>query len=183
MIHKWEVLQRQPAMDFGLFRIWEKQALSPRTGRTNKVLSIEFPDWVLIVAVTRKKEIVMIRQYRHGTEEICLELPGGLVDARDHSPAKAAQRELLEETGFKGGRVLKLGECFPQPAILSNQCFFYLATDVEKISESALDAGEDIEIVMVPSEQALEMIASGAITNGMVQLAIAFYHNYKRREE
>ncbi len=176
MIKKWNVLARQPAQDFGLFKVWKKQARSPRTGLVNEVFSLEFPSWVLVVPVTPEKEIVMVRQYRHGNEKICLELPGGLVDAQEHSPEAAAQRELIEETGFKAGRLLKLGECFPQPAILSNRCFFYLATDVEKVNEPALDAGEDIEIVMVPSEHVFERVENGDITNGMVQLAIAFYH-------
>ncbi len=175
MIKKWKVLDRQPTMDFNLFKVWKKQARSPRTGLVNEVLSLQFPAWVIVVPVTLKKEIVMVRQYRHGNEEICLELPGGLVDAEDSSPETAGQRELLEETGFKAGRMVKLGECFPQPAILSNQCFFYLATEVEKVGEPALEAGEDIEVVKVPSEHVFERIENGDITNGMVQLAIAFY--------
>ncbi len=175
MIQKWKVLDRQPALDFGLFKVWKKKVLSPRTGLVNQVLSIDFPAWVLVVAVTPEKEIVMVRQYRHGNEAICLELPGGLVDAEDISPEKAAIRELLEETGFKAGRMVKLGSCFPQPAILSNQCFFYLATEVKKVGEPVLDAGEDMEVVMVPSEHVFERIENSDITNGMVQLAIAFY--------
>jgi ADP-ribose pyrophosphatase len=180
MIAEWNVLGRQPALDFGLFKVWRKQARSPRTGLVSEVLSLDFPDWVLVVPVTPAKEIVMVRQYRHGNEEICLELPGGLVDTHDHTPAAAAQRELIEETGFKSERILKLGECFPQPAILSNRCFFYLATDVEKIRAPVLDAAEDIEIVRVPSEHVFEKIETGEITNGMVQLAISHYRTQKR---
>jgi 8-oxo-dGTP pyrophosphatase MutT (NUDIX family) len=175
MVDKWEVLQRQPALDYGLFKIWKKKARSPRTGGVNDVLSIEFPDWVMVVALTPEREIVMVRQYRHGNEEICLELPGGLVDAGDSSPMEAARRELLEETGFKAGQMVKLGECYPQPAILSNRCFFYLAVDVEKVGESALDAGEDIDLVMVPKEEVLTMLTNGEITNGTVQLALFHY--------
>ena len=65
MIKKWNVLARQPAQDFGLFKVWKKQACSSRTGLVNEVLSLEFPAWVLVVPVTPKKEIVMVRQYRH----------------------------------------------------------------------------------------------------------------------
>ena len=176
MIKKWDVQARQPDLDYGLFKVWKNQARSPRTGLVNEVLSLEFPDWVLVVPVTPDKEIVMVRQYRHGNEEICLELPGGLVDARDRSPEEAARRELIEETGFRADQLIKLGECFPQPAILSNRCYFYLAIDVEIIGEPDLDAGEDIEIVMVPPEHVLERLENGSITNGMVQLAISFYH-------
>ena len=100
MLSKWEVLDRQPALDLGLFKVWKKQARSPRTGDINEVLSLEFPAWVLVMPVTPTGEVVMIRQYRHGNEDICLELPGGLVDATDRSPEAAIRRELLEETGY-----------------------------------------------------------------------------------
>lgn len=113
MISKWKVLERQAALDFGLFKVWKNQARSPRTGLVNEVLSLEFPAWVLVVPVTPENEIVMIRQYRHGNEAVCLELPGGLVDPADDSPEAAVRRELLEETGFSASRVEKLGECFP----------------------------------------------------------------------
>jgi 8-oxo-dGTP pyrophosphatase MutT (NUDIX family) len=175
MVKKWDIIDRHAALDYGLFKIWKKQARSPRTGDINEVLSIEFPHWVMTAALTPEGEIVMVRQYRHGSEEICLELPGGLVDAEDVSPEEAARRELLEETGYLAEEMIKLGECHPQPAILSNQCYFYLAENVEKVGQSNLDAGEDIDIVLVPSHEAAAMLERGEITNGMVQLALLHF--------
>jgi 8-oxo-dGTP pyrophosphatase MutT (NUDIX family) len=62
----------------------------------------------------------MIKQYRHGSKEVTLEIPGGLVDEND--PREAAQRELLEETGYAGDRVELLGFVNPNPAIFNNRC-------------------------------------------------------------
>ena len=67
----------------------------------------------------------MVNQYRHGIEQVGLELPGGLVDPQDASPEVAARRELLEETGYQAAGLIKIGECYPQPAVLSNRCFFF----------------------------------------------------------
>jgi len=119
----------------------QKKVRSPRTGEIREVQALQFPDWVLILALTPQEEVVMVRQYRHGTEQVCLELPGGLVDPDDDSPELSARRELLEETGYQADEITLLGECFPQPAILSNKCFFYLAENAAQIQSQDLDAG------------------------------------------
>ena len=129
MIIEWAVLKRQQVADYKLFSLHKKQVRSPRTGEIRQMLALQFPDWVLTLALTSQQEVIMVRQYRHGTEQVCLELPGGLVDPDDASPESSAQRELLEETGFSASNIRLIGECYPQPAILNNRCFFYLAED------------------------------------------------------
>ena len=121
----------------------------------------------------------MVRQYRHGTEQICLELPGGLVDPDDDSPEASAGRELLEETGFKAGEITCIGKCFPQPAVLSNRCHFYLAESVESVQAQDLDPGEDIEIVNIPLKSISSKITSKEINHGMVLLAFFFYEMHR----
>jgi 8-oxo-dGTP pyrophosphatase MutT (NUDIX family) len=129
---------------------------------------------VLTLALTPQQEVVMVRQYRHGTEQICLELPGGLVDPHDTSPESSAQRELLEETGFCALNIRLIGECYPQPAILSNRCFFYLAEDAVRTQQQALDAGEDIEILTLPLKDIRAKIQNKEIDHGMVLQAFFF---------
>jgi 8-oxo-dGTP pyrophosphatase MutT (NUDIX family) len=175
MIRDWEVLNREVVNDFGIVKINKKQARSPRTGDVSDILAIDFPDWVLVLAITPEAEVVMVRQYRHGIEQICLELPGGLVDADDSAPQVAARRELLEETGYQSSELIQLGECFPQPAVLSNRCFFFFAEGAEKIQEPEMDAGEDIEILMVPMREVPSKIKKKEINHGMVLLA---FHTY-----
>lgn len=175
MVDDWTILKREPVQDFGIFQVHSKHVRSPRTGNVRKVQAIQTPDWVLVLALTPDEEVMMVRQYRHGIEQICLELPGGLVDSEDPSPAVAAQRELLEETGYQSPELILIGECFPQPAVLSNGCFFFLAKDAEKIRESNLDDGEDIEIIKVPLKSILHLIETGEINHGMVLLAFSFF--------
>ncbi|RLC04338.1 MAG: NUDIX hydrolase, partial [Deltaproteobacteria bacterium] len=86
MIQHWEVLNRKTVRDFKIMQIEEKKVRSPRTGNAADVLAIHFPAWVVVLAITAAKEVVMVRQYRHGTEKIHLELPGGLIDPGDPSP-------------------------------------------------------------------------------------------------
>ena len=174
MIKEWSILKREPVADYGIFALHRKKVRSPRTGRTGDVLSLEFSDWVLVVALTPQQEVVMVRQYRHGTEQICLELPGGLVDPDDASPELSAQRELLEETGFKVSAIRLIGECYPQPAILSNRCYFYLAENAVEVQKQNLDEGEDIEIITIPLKDIRAKIQSKEISHGMVLQAFFF---------
>lgn len=174
MIQDWAVLKRQQVEDFKLFQVQKKQVRSPRTGEIRDVQAIHLVDWVLILALTDDEKVIMVRQYRHGIERICLELPGGLVDPADDSPATSAQRELLEETGYQADQIMLIGECYPQPAILSNKCFFYLAQNAAEAKAQQLDSGEDIEIVKIPLEQIPDRIANKEIDHGMVLLAFSF---------
>ena len=175
MIRDWPVISREQVGDFRLFSLTKKTVRSPRTGEIREVQTLQFSDWVLILALTPQEEVVMVRQYRHGTEQICLELPGGLVDAGDDFPALSAQRELLEETGYQADEIVLIGECFPQPAILSNKCFFYLAKDVAEVQPQDLDSGEDIEISKVPLEEIPAKIENREIDHAMVLLAFFFF--------
>jgi ADP-ribose pyrophosphatase len=93
MIRDWPVISREQVGDFRIFSLHKKRVHSPRTGEISEVQALRFPDWVLILALTPQEEVVMVRQYRHGTEQVCLELPGGLVDPGDHSLELSAKRD------------------------------------------------------------------------------------------
>jgi ADP-ribose pyrophosphatase len=175
MIRDWPIIRREQIGDFRLFSLTQKKVRSPRTGEIREVQTLHFSDWVLVLALTPQEEVVMVRQYRHGTERVCLELPGGLVDAADDSPELSARRELLEETGYQADEITLLGECYPQPAILTNKCLFYLAPNAVRVQTQRLDAGEDIEILEIPLEEIPLKIKSAEINHGMVLLGFFFF--------
>ena len=175
MIQEWMVLKRRITVNYPLFQIEEKNVKSPRTGAVVNVQAIHFPDWVVVLPITGDQTVIMIHQYRHGNEKICLELPGGLVDRDDDSPKTTAQRELLEETGFRSKQIVKIGETYPQPAVLSNRCSFYLANDVEQVGEMSLETGEDISLVHIPINAIPSKIKQREIDNAMTILAFSYY--------
>ena len=175
MIRDWPIISREQVGDFGLFSLTQKKVRSPRTGEIRAVQALQFADWVLILRLTPQEEVVMVGQYRHGTEQVCLELPGGLVAPNDASPELSAGRELLEETGYRASKIKHIGGCFPQPAILSNKCYFYLAKDVESLQKQDLDPGEDIEILSIPLSEIPDKIETREIDHGMVLLAFFFF--------
>jgi len=180
ILHNWEILQRVTVYKGRVFDVEAKKARSPRTGKILNVHAIRCADWVMVLPLTQENEVVMVRQYRHGMESIFLELPGGIVDAKDPSPETAARRELLEETGYDAATFIEMGETFPQPAILDNKGIFYLARGVRRVRTEKWDAGEDMEIVRVPLSAIEDLIEKKEIRHGMVLLAFFFFQRIQR---
>jgi ADP-ribose pyrophosphatase len=179
MIKDWELIDSKVDRDYKVFRVKVETSLSPRTNKAGKFYVIDTNDWVNIIPLTEEGEVVMIKQYRHGSKEISLEIPGGLVD--DESPEKAALRELLEETGHKGDGVTYLGSTNPNPAIFNNLCHTYLVEKVQKVSAKNLDDDEDIEVVHVPLTDVPDLIAEGTINHALVIIAFHFYFSKQSR--
>jgi len=170
----WPLIRSTLDESYPVFSIRTDTTCCPRTGQEHDFYVLESRDWINIIALTPDNQVVMVKQYRHGTREVTLEIPGGLVDAGD-TPADAARRELLEETGYEAKQVIFLGSACPQPAILNNRSITYLARDVRNVQAPHLDDTEDIEVVLVPLSEIRGFIREGGITNAMVILAFYWY--------
>jgi ADP-ribose pyrophosphatase len=133
---------------------------------------IEFGTWANVLALTKNNEVVLVEQYRHGICELLLEFPGGVIDEGE-DPLEGAKRELLEETGYAASTFIEVGKLYPNPAFQTNMLYCFLALDAEKVSEQNLDAGEDIEIQLVPFEEVIEMAKRGQFSHAL-QAAVLF---------
>mgnify|MGYP001175412193 FL=1 len=175
MIRPWPLIASEPVFDAGLLQVIRDRARSPRTGGERDFHVIRMVDWLMVVPLTEDKKLVMVRQYRHGSREASLEVPGGLHDGAkaEESPEQGAARELAEETGYSGGIWAFLGQLRPQPALFSNRAWIYLARDVRPMSALKLDAGEDIEVVLLDAQEIPARIVSGEINNAMTVAALA----------
>jgi 8-oxo-dGTP pyrophosphatase MutT (NUDIX family) len=145
------------------------------------------PDWVNIICQTAGGDLVFVRQLRHGIDAQTLEIPGGCIDAGE-SPLAAAQRELLEETGFTSENWLSLGFVHPNPAMQSNRCYQFLARNAAPTQAPMPGVFEDIECVQLSMEDALSSIDSGEITHALVVSALCAYQRWcvcaqRQREE
>ena len=119
----------------------------------------------------------MVKQYRHGICDVLLEFPGGIVEDGE-DPKDGAKRELLEETGYRASRWIEVGQIFPNPALQTNTLHCYLALDAEKVSGQSLDAGEDIEVQLMPLDELIELAKRGefrhALMNAVLFSALAY---------
>jgi 8-oxo-dGTP pyrophosphatase MutT (NUDIX family) len=174
MIKPWQRVRSSIPQSFRVFSVRTDTAVSPRTGIEHEFYIIESRDWVHIIPVTPDQQIVMIRQYRHGSREVTLEIPGGLIEPGD-TPQEAASRELLEETGYQSEEWMKIGEVNPNPALFNNRCYTYLALNVEQAKNPSLDQTEDIEAVFIPLSDIPELIQKGIIDHAIVISAFSFY--------
>lgn len=175
MIRPWPLIASEQVFDVGLLKLTRDRARSPRTGGERDFHVIRTADWLMAVPLTEDKKLVMVRQYRHGSREASLEVPGGLHDGDTaaESPEQGAARELAEETGYGGGAWSFLGQLRPQPALFSNRAWIYLARDVRPAGAPKPDAGEDIEVVLLDPREIPARIANGEINNAMTVAALA----------
>lgn len=178
MIEHWEKLGTEYLDDFLIFRIRADSSRSPRTGNVHRFFVLESPDWVNVIPLTAEGNVVMIRQYRHGTEEITLEVPGGMVDEADRDPSEAAARELREETGYEADPILHLGSVAPNPAFLNNRCHSFLARNARRVTTAQLDGAEDIEFVEIPLVEIPALIGDGTITHSLTITAFYFLEHF-----
>ena len=127
---------------------------------------LEFRAWANVVPLTKNGEVVLIRQYRHGVCDVLWELPGGVVEDTE-DPMEGAKRELMEETGYATSNLIQVGRLYPNPALQTNTLYCFIALDVEKVSEQNLDAGEDIEVHLVPLDQLVRMVKQGEFPHAL----------------
>ena len=171
----WRVLDEEHLQHCKVFDVQRATMESPITGEPHPFYRIESPDWVNVVALTEDEALVMVRQFRHGARAVTLEIPGGLVDPGE-TAREAAIRELLEETGYRAGRVEDLGSLNPNPALFANRVHMQLAIDCVRVAEIQNTSTEHTTVEMLPLAALSETLRRGEIDHALV---VAALHAFK----
>jgi len=172
MIRPWPLLASTPVADYRVFRVRRDRKQSPRTGREHDFHVLECPDWVNVIALTPEQGIVLIEQYRHGSNTVELEIPGGVMDVADSSPLATGVRELREETGYEGGHARMLNHILPNPAIMANRCYTVLVENCVRRHPVEFDHAEDLLTRVVPLRDVPALVATGRIQHSLVVVAL-----------
>lgn len=172
---RWEILNRTEEASCRVFSVVRKLCRHPIREREDDFYVLESSDWVNSVAVTPDGRMVLVEQYRFGSEDLSLEVPGGLMDLGEN-PVEAAERELKEETGFIGRRSRLLGSVRPNPAIQSNRCHIVLIEEAERLVDVDWDENEELAVQLTSVAEVFAMAHSGKITHALALNALFLYY-------
>ena len=155
----------------GVFRV-QRVAYTPALAQDIFVLTAS--DWCNVLAETAEGELVLVWQYRFGTDALSLEVPGGVIDPGE-APVDAARRELREETGYEAVAFELVSVVAPNPALQGNRCYTFLARGARATGQTAFDDLEDLETVLVPRAELARLVDDGVITHALVVVALEAY--------
>ncbi|HOT62833.1 MAG TPA: NUDIX hydrolase [Treponemataceae bacterium] len=180
----WTPIGRKRVFSTRVFDVVEIESRSPE-GDDGRFLSLEAADWAIIVPTVRapdgSERFLMVRQWRHGSESLSVEFPGGVIEPGE-DPLAAARRELREETGREARTIELAATLSPNPAIMSNRCHIFLAELGELGAgegELALDEDEYLVASTIPVDEVFAMMGRGEFTHALMVAALFLYAQKK----
>lgn len=158
----WKIKSTERVLDSEYVKVDKDDVTLPHGREIADFYKVTIKDCAAIVAITPDNRIILKKEYRHCYGEELIEIPAGVLEAGEDT-IQAAKRELEEETGYVGKKWTYLGKTVESSAKLTNYMYIYLAEDCEKVSSQKLDYGEDIEVLEVGLDKAVEMIMNNKI--------------------
>jgi ADP-ribose pyrophosphatase len=175
-----KVLESKVSYEGPLFRVLSERVQEP-TGKVVHRDVIRHNGSAVILAIDKGKKksdpVVLIeRQFRHAAQQFLYEVPAGKMEAgEDH--LEGAQRELLEETGYRAKKWTKLVKYFASPGFLGEWMQVFLAEDLTP-GEARPEEDESFELQFVPLSELLRLIGDGKIRDGKTLISVLFYTRY-----
>ena len=180
MIRPWKQIGSKLIGNFRIFKLRSDVKISPRTGREHDFFVLDSVNWVNVIALTPDRQLVMIEQFRHGSNTVELEIPGGMMDPGETDPVATAVRELREETGYEGENARVLGKIWSNPAILNNRTFTILIENCQLKHDVDWDHGEDLATRLVPVAEIPNLVADEKIGHSIVVVALYYFDLWQR---
>jgi len=178
----WSEEGRKQEYECKIFSVWASYCKPPETQQKNDKLQtftvIDAKDWVIVIPVINSpngEQFVMVWQWRHGSQCLSLEFPGGVMEPGE-TPEEAAIRELYEETGYRPAKITKMGEFSPNPAIMQNKVHFFIAENLNDGDKQHLDEDEYVEVALVDTKEVIQGMGKQPYNHALMGAAIALYN-------
>ncbi|MEC8209947.1 MAG: NUDIX hydrolase [Verrucomicrobiota bacterium] len=172
---RWEIVSDQLLNTCRVWDLRERRYRHSKTGNEDDFYYIDSRDWVIVLARTAARELIMVRQFRWGSDELSWEFPGGIVNEGE-DPIAAGLRELQEETGYVAKNARLIGHARPNPAIFNNFCHIVFAEDVElHPAGTDWDEHEEIEVRVLPEATVMEWAREFKIGHALALNGLFFY--------
>lgn len=175
MVPIWETISTKELSDLKIFKA---ELVTRRHSVLNKqsdFVVLNSRNWANVIPITKNGEILLIEQFRQGSNSITIEIPGGLVEDGE-DPQIAARRECIEETGYSSpNELVFLGVSQPNPAFLNNKCFTFAWFDLENNMKQKFDENEEIVVMPTRIEDVKQMIKEGKINHSIILTAFLFF--------
>jgi ADP-ribose pyrophosphatase len=176
----YRLLEKQVLYDGVKCRLELHDLENLKTGHKHRREVVVHPGAVLILGFLDDGRILLIRNWRYVVGQTLIELPAGTLE-KGEDPMKCAGRELLEETGYVAGRIKPLLNFFTAPGILSEKMYVFAAYDLQK-QETALEEGEEIEVVPTEWKDAIAMALNGQIQDGKTISTLLWYDRLRETD-
>jgi len=180
-INPWKIIKSKYLIKDQWLTLRSDHCLTPQNETVDPYYILETVDWVNVVPFDFSGQVLINHQYRHGNQKISYEIPCGMIDADDSSPLKAAQRELLEETGYVSDCLVDIGKLYANPARQNTTIYNYLALDIKYQQPPEFDASENIESGVEALADVMAMIDSGQFNHALHISSLFLAFNYLKR--
>ena len=180
MVKPWVKIRSTPIGDFRIFKLRQDTSINPRTGQEHDFYIADSVHWVNVLALTAEHQLVMVEQFRHGSQTVELEIPGGMMDPEETDPVVCGVRELREETGYAGENARLLATVPANPAIFSNNCYSVMVENCRLQHGVEFDQGEDLITRLVPVADIPRLVAEEKIKHPIVVAALYNYDLWQR---
>lgn len=177
-----KVLSSQVVYQGKIIRVEKAQVLTPKNQHAQRDIVKHSPA-IAILMIDDHDRIILVQQWRTAANKITLEIPAGKIDDRDDGNAvHAVKREMNEETRLEADNIQIINSSFSSPGFTDEKISLYLATDLHNVSkELPQDADEELSLVRLSFQDAVEMITDGKIDDMKTVMAI-YYWGMKRSE-
>lgn len=172
---KWDTIETKELLRTRVFDVLLQREVSHK-GPSGDYIALKAPDCVVVMPMLGK-DLLMVKQWRHGADKLSVEFPGGVIDAGE-TPEEAAARELREETGYAAGKLTCLGSVSPNPALFKSVFYCFLAEELEPAGGPEPDQDEVIDCFPVPVEEVVARFGSEEYCHAFMGTALALYFRH-----